>query len=248
MVRLIRRLRGESAMTVVEMTIVVALLAIVTTFVLQSVASYERAATGGIRRLENLDEARVLMSVMTKDVRTAAKLDASHSPFLVSATDPNVALADDNELTFYANLNMTSPCPRVIHLYVDSKKELIEKVTQPAAGSTTPPDCVYDFVTASLTRTRLVGQYVANNLNDPAHALFTYYHDDGTGNLVQFTNGSDGSPDETPLSTSNALLVEAVGINLEIRKSTALPVAITTLVNRVRLPNVFYNPPPSPSP
>src|SRR4030043_141316 len=86
---------------------VVVLLGIVAAFVLQAVASYERAATGGIRRLENLDEARVLMAVMTKDVRTAAKLDASLSPF-VPAADPDVALADDKEGTFYAYLNMTN--------------------------------------------------------------------------------------------------------------------------------------------
>jgi prepilin-type N-terminal cleavage/methylation domain-containing protein len=244
MVRLIRKLRSESGVTLVEMAVVVALLGIVAAFVLQSVASYERAATGGIRRLENLDEARVLMAVMTKDIRTAAKLDASGAPFVPSA-DPDVALADDNEITFYANLNMTTSCPKVIHLFVNAKKELIEDVTEPATGSTTPPNCSYDYDDPSLTRTRLVGQYVANDLTDPAHALFTYYYDDGSGSLVQFTNQD---PDLTPLSESNALLVEAIGINLEVRKSTALPVAVTTLVNRVRLPNVFYNPPPSPSP
>ncbi|MEW6059942.1 MAG: hypothetical protein AB1551_07385 [Actinomycetota bacterium] len=226
-------------MTLPEVAAVVLLLGVVMGFVLQSVATYERAATGGIRRLENLGEARVLMAVMSKDIRTATKLDAATPPFVVSSGDPMVLLADDNELTFYANLNMTTSCPKIIHLYVNSDRELIEDVTPPSGGA--PPDCTYPTDPAA-TRTRLVGQYVANDLEDPTQAMFTYYYCDATGALTAFTT------DQTPLSLADGLLVEAVGIHLAIRKDTSLPVADTTLVNRVRLPNVNFNPPPSPSP
>jgi type II secretory pathway pseudopilin PulG len=231
------RLGREEGMTLPEMAVVTLLLGMVMAFVLGAVAAFERSATGGIRRLENLDEARVLMAVITKDIRTAAKLDSATPPFLLSA-DPDVTLADDNEVTFYANLNLTTPCPKRIHLYVNARRELIEEVTQPDAGGV-PPDCTY---TQNAPTTRLVGQYVANDLADPAEAIFTYYYEEADGTLTAFP------PEATPLSASDALLVEAVGIRLKIRKSTALPVADTTLVNRVRLPNVFYNPPPTPSP
>jgi hypothetical protein len=43
---------------------------------------------------------------------------------------------------------------------------------------------------------------------------------------------------------SDALQVKAIGVRLSIRKDTSLSVADTTIENRVRLPNVYYNPPP----
>jgi hypothetical protein len=240
------------------MSITVVLLGTILTFVLASMATFERTATGGIRRLENLDEARTLMAVISKDVRTAAKLDASTPPFVTSTGSsgrcPGVAsgslCADENQVTFYANLNLSTSCPKIIHLYVNANKELIEEVTQPTSG--TPPTCTYPAVGSGTTR-RLVGQYVANTLTNPTDSLFTYYYTDAGGDLAGFCRsasapGCSAIGDQTPLTSANGLLVQAVGINLEIRKSTVLPVALTTLVNRVRLPNVYYNPPPSPSP
>jgi hypothetical protein len=38
------------------------------------------------------------------------------------------------------------------------------------------------------------------------------------------------------------LTVEAVEVSLRIRKTTNAEIAPTTLINRVRLPNVFYKP------
>jgi hypothetical protein len=226
MPRLRRRLRSESGLTLVEMAVVLVVTGIVLAFSLTSVASFEKAATGGIRRLENLDEARTLMAVISKDIRTAAKLGASSAPFLV---------ADDNTVTFYANLNLSTTCPKKIRLYVNAGTELIEEVTEPDSG-VDPPDC--GSYTEHAPTTRLVGQYVAN---DPSEPIFTYWYDNaGVPTAYTIT--------DTPLDASKLLLVNAVGIELAIRKDTNLTVAHTTLMNRVRLPNVYYNPPPSPSP
>ena len=43
-----------------------------------------------------------------------------------------------------------------------------------------------------------------------------------------------------PLSATDRLAVNSVQITLAIRRSTTLPVANTTIVNTVRLPNVDY--------
>jgi hypothetical protein len=96
-----------------------------------------------------------------------------------------------------------------------------------------PPNCVYS--TAPVTR--LLGKYVANPTTSP---VFTYWYDDATGNPVAFPQTS------TPLVAADRLLVNAVGVTLSVRQSTNYKVPYTTLVNRVRLPNVNYNPPPSP--
>jgi prepilin-type N-terminal cleavage/methylation domain-containing protein len=226
MIAIARRLRSDEGFTLIEMGVVLLLLGIVMAFTLNSVATFERSATGGVRRLENLGEARTLMAVISKDIRTAAKLGVTSSPFLV---------ADDNTVTFYANLNLTTTCPKKVHLFVTSDKELIEEVTQPNDG-VSPPNCG-DY-TQYEPRTRLVGQYVANASDEP---IFTYYYDNG-GVPTAFTTA------DTPLDAADLLLVNAVGIELAIRKDTNLWVAHTTLMNRVRLPNVNYNPPETPSP
>ena len=61
------------------------------------------------------------MAVISKDVRTATKLDAATSPFLVGTGSagrcPGVTsgliCANDNEVTFYANLNLSTSCPKI---------------------------------------------------------------------------------------------------------------------------------------
>ena len=49
-----------------------------------------------------------------------------------------------------------------------------------------------------------------------------------------------------PLSAANRLLVNAISVTLSVRQSTNFSVPYTTLINRVRLANVDYNPLPSP--
>lgn len=235
-VRLRRRLRSESGVTLVEMMIVMAVLSVILAFTLGSVASFQRSATGGMRRVENLNEARILMQVITKDIRTAAKLNAATSPFPDMTPLDGTTVADDNEVIFYANLNQSTACPKRIRLYTDGADKLIESVTEPSSGNPTDGTCVWP---ATPTRNRLVGRFIANAVDEP---IFTYYYEDALGDLVPFTTA------QTPLTVADSIQVKAVGVELAIRKDTSLTVDHTTIQNRVRLPNVFYNPPPSPSP
>jgi type II secretory pathway pseudopilin PulG len=230
-----RRFRDESGVTLVETVVVVSLLGIVLAFVLQSVASYQSAATGGIRRLENLDEARLLMEVLTKDVRTAVRLNDTTAPFVVNSG--SVTYADDTSVRFYANLNLTTACPKIVWIHVVGLT-IKEDIYEPSSGTPQDGNCAWASYPGTPTRTRIVGQYVANTASEP---LFTYYWDNA-GTLTPYNYLT-----ETPLSTTNALRVTAVQIRLSIKKTTALPVNRTTIVNRVRLPNIYYNPAPSPS-
>ncbi len=95
------------------MAVVMLLLGVILAFTLQSVASFQRASSGGVHRIENLNEGRILMQVITKDIRTAAKLSASSSPFPdgPSGVYPvdGVTRASNNELVFLANLNQIDP-------------------------------------------------------------------------------------------------------------------------------------------
>ncbi len=97
------------------------------------------------------------MAVLTKDTRTAVRLQAGTSPFI---------LADKNEVTFYANLN-TTDAPKKVHIFIDSASQLKEEVW---AGTGTKPN--YTFPGAA--KTRLVGRFVANNASKP---IFEYLDD-----------------------------------------------------------------------
>ncbi len=246
MAGLIRRLRADEGVTLVEMMVVMLVLSTILAFTMQSVASFQRASTGGVRRIENLNEARILMQVITKDVRTAAKLNASTSPFPDGPSGfypiDGVTRAGNREILFLANLNLSTQCPKLIRLYLQYTSavdgyRLIESVREPSGGTPEGDDCTW---IGGAVRTRLVGRYIANTTAEP---VFTYYYADAAGDLVPFAL-ADGAW----LSVTDALKVKEVGIRLAVRKDTSLSVADTTIENRVRLPNVFYNPPPSPSP
>ena len=247
LVNRLRRASSEEGVTLVELIVTVSILSVVLGFVTQGFVSLQNAAAGASLRLQNLDEARILMGDVSKDVRTAARLSSTTSPFDVTTAPSGYGFgnappyASGTEVWFYSNLTLSatnpSPCPDIVHLFVDTVANppvLKEQIVAADAGGT-PPSCTY---TGSYS-TRLVGKYVANPSSLP---VFTYYYDDATGNPVAFTTG------QTPLSAANRLLVNAIGITLAIRASTNYTVPYTTLINRVRLPNVDYNPLPSPSP
>ena len=237
--------RSEGGTTLVELVVAVSILSLVLGFVLQTFVSVQNAATGANLRLQNLEEARILMDAVSKDIRTATRMTATTSPFdLGSVPGGYVGNAPPyvgkTEVWFYANLTLSaipSPCPDIIHLYVDTtvNPNVLKEQTLPAdtAGSPTPPNCTY----SGGYTTRLVGKYVANPASSP---VFTYFQDDVNGNPVAMASSL------TPLSAANRALVNAIGVTLSIRQSTNFSVPFTTLTNRVRLANVDYNPLPSP--
>jgi len=204
--------RGQSSLA--EMMVTVLLLGLVMTFVYKAIDTTQYAIAGETARLANLDEARNLMAVTTKDLRTATRLVPGTSPFVA---------ASDNDVTFYANLNNTTGGPRKIRIYVDSSSELIAQAWTPDSGSVSP-----NYTYTGAASPRYVGRFVANPAAQP---IFTYY--DSTGG--QLPSGS--------LSAANLLAIYSVKVTLVVRKQTTLPLRPITLVNQVRLPNVDYQPP-----
>jgi hypothetical protein len=197
-----------------EMMVTVLLLGVVMTFVYKAIDTTQYALAGENARLANLDEARNLMAVTTKDLRTATRLVPGTSPFVA---------ASNTDVTFYANLNNTTGGPRKIRIYVDSTSELIAQAWTPDVGSVSP-----NYTYTGAASPRYVGRFVANPAAQP---IFTYYDSTGT----QLPSGT--------LTAANLLAVYAVKVTLVVRKQTTLPLRPVTLVNQVRLPNVDYQPP-----
>ena len=92
--RFLHREAGQSSRVEISATLLI--LAVVLTFLYSSIGSAERVTNGTKLRVTNLDEARTLMAVLTKDIRTATRLQAGGAPFVS---------ADDRDVTFYANLD-----------------------------------------------------------------------------------------------------------------------------------------------
>ena len=211
--RILRRVRRREAtergMSVVELVTVVALLGLVLATVYGSLNSASNTVSGTNERLLNLQEARTLMAVASKDVRTAARLTAGTSPFTI---------AEGNRVEFYANLDTTG-APKKVRISIDTQDRLIEEVW--TAGGTAP-----NYTYTGTPVTRLVGHYVAN---DAANPLFTYYDDDG----------DPLSP--VPLDAAKRLAVKQVGITLAVKRTSTFNDEVTTVVNRVRLPNLDYS-------
>jgi type II secretory pathway pseudopilin PulG len=214
----------ESGMTLVEVTLAAALLSIVLAVALQGLASMQSATLGGELRLRNLDEARTIINTVARDLRTATIPEGGTSPFIVAEAD---------RVTFYANLRLTSGAPNQVELFVDrsdpARTALVERTTAPDPGSQPPTYATQTPVV------RVVGRYVVNDASDP---LFVYY--DADGQLL-------GTPGQ-PLTADQASQVRAVDIRVSIRTPTGRPVSATTLVNRVRLANLYFGVLPTPSP
>ncbi len=205
-----RAARGETGITLVELLTTIMILGIVLATIYSGLLSGQDTVMGVNERLRNLDEARVLVNVVTKDVRTAVRLTSGSSPFIT---------ADRNEAVFYANLDTTG-APKKVRIYVDGEDQLLEQVWDPDVGSVAP-----DYTYTGSPSVRFVGQYVANETTP----VFTYLDDD------------DNPLTATPLSATDRLAIKAVRVTLEIKRTSSYNDATTTVVNRVRLPNLDYN-------
>ena len=118
-----RAAHGEDGITMVEMTVVVALLGLVLAMAMQGLISYQRAAGAADTRQQDLEEARTAMAVLTKDLRTATELTA--------------ATATDVTFTALLNTGSTAPANR-LRLYVDAGGVLREAVTPPDDPTASP--------------------------------------------------------------------------------------------------------------
>ena len=114
---------GQAGVTMVEMAMVVAILGLVLAMAMQGLVSYQRAAAGADTRQQNLEQARAVMAVLTKDLRTATAFTAT--------------AASDVTFTGLLNTAATAP-PNQLRLYADSGGVLREAVTPPDNPNASP--------------------------------------------------------------------------------------------------------------
>ena len=161
----------EIGSSMVELMTTLGIMGLVMTTLFAAIGSTTSVLGGTEQRFTNMGEARTLMGVMTKDIRTATRLSAGTSPFVI---------ADKREITFYANLNNANAAPKKAHMYVTTGNILVAE-TQTADASSVAPN--YTYTGAAVAR--YVGRYVANTTAQP---LFTYYDINGAEIAAPVTN------------------------------------------------------------
>ena len=214
--------RGERGSQLVELVLTVALLGLVLGTVYAGISSLTNAAEGTSIRLQNLEEARLIMASTTKDIRTATSPGAADAAFVT---------ATPMELEFYANINNPDAAASIVHLRVNAATKLVEEVT-PATDETGSSPCTQQpcsYLESAMT-TRFVGRYVVNSVSS-GRPLFTYY--DVAGVEVP-------TDPVTGVATDDLLRIRAVTVSLAVSKTPAYNVATTTLENRVGLPNIAF--------
>jgi prepilin-type N-terminal cleavage/methylation domain-containing protein len=223
--------RDDAGMTVLEVIIATAILGIVVAFVMTGFSAFQSSEATDDLKLQNLDEARLLMDTVSKDIRTAA---------YVQAGSPAFTTADATHVIFTANL-LTTTNPNQVEIYIDTTDPntpyLVEKIRTPDPNSCLTL-CTYNGVAGSTTTTRFVGKYVTNNAGNP---LFTYYDSNGAKIVPPVGQTALTCP-------AQCLQINSIKINLSVRKGTSRTIPSTTLVNTVTLPNLYYAVQPSPTP
>jgi type II secretory pathway pseudopilin PulG len=139
-----RRRDDQAGITVLEMTVVVALLGLVLAMAMQGLSSFQRSVAATDVRQQNLDQARVAMAVLTKDLRTATSFSA--------------LAADDVTFLALVNTGATAP-PNQLRLYVDAQGVLREATTPPDDPNASP------ITYLGTPQIRVVGRGVVNTGN-----------------------------------------------------------------------------------
>jgi prepilin-type N-terminal cleavage/methylation domain-containing protein len=215
--------RNDGGFTLVELLVAMTILGFVLAGVYQGLNNLTSTATEAEERIVNLDEARILMATVTKDLRTATRLESTASPFVY---------ADQRKIIFHANIN-TNTGPNLVTVFVDGTNQFVEQTVTPNSGSC--PSCTY----TGTGTTRVVGRWIANPTSQPIFRFF-----DGT-NVEVAAPLSDPLEAGDPTELAVLRTIESVEVNLSIRRTQTIGSKGTTIINRVRLPNVDYNPPTS---
>lgn len=198
-----------------ELLVAIVVLGFVLSGLYQGLDNLQMTSAGAQERLVNLDEARVLMDTMSKDLRTATRL---------TPTSPPLEYADYRGVIFYARLNTTGQ-PKQITISVDVEGRLVESIIDPTCAIPVNPCPDGNYVYTSAPRRRIVGRWLAN-----PGAIFAYYDLNGAPLAP--------SPASAPLTLFQLGNVRAVQIDLSIRRTPTINAPPTRLVTRVRLPNV----------
>jgi type II secretory pathway component PulJ len=223
----------------IEAMITALILGVVLATVFTAMASLQRVQASTEARLANLEEARIVTSVLTRDLRTAAK-----DPTSGSTPRAWVTAASSTAITFYGYVNTYADLPAnaaraafpsritLTLSTVGTRQRLTETLTPPVASGST---WVVATTTSSETKTRIVSESI---LPSSSTLFFTWL-------TATAADGSEGALNSTATPTVAAAdlgSIAAVALNVTIKRQVSAGVSETTLKTEVRMPNVTVRP------
>lgn len=212
----------EAGLTLVELVVVIGIMGLLGGMLSTWFVTTQRTTTGYTNRISDLNNARVAMDRMSRDLRVAISPSTGVPAFDASSTG--------NEVTAYVNQTGAPPMKVRYSLVTngDGTNRLV-RATTPATGSTPP----FTWPAGS-TRT----QVLAQRLSQGSTLLFSYF--DAAGAADPSCTSGAPSPCSTPLPASPTLaspqLVAAVEVTLRTQSGPAAPP--TELRTRVRVANL----------
>jgi hypothetical protein len=226
--RLDRSARGDSGVTLVEMSVTSLVLALLMSSLVMMVVASNRIAMGVNERLTQTNQATIAMERMTRNLRTAVlQSQLTSACVLTTCTDSAFLLGGPTSVQFYAdvdNPNNTVGPSRVT--YSVTSGVLTETVQKP--DSPTPDANGYHYCTPSTTCV-VRSTVLATGVQSTAD-VFTYYTAAAPTTAMTMSTGG-------VLSAAQLKTVDSIDVTLTVVVPGGANVAGATLSQRVALPN-----------
>jgi prepilin-type N-terminal cleavage/methylation domain-containing protein len=202
----------DAGVTLVELLVAITILGVVMAGLFGGLTGLIRATNTIDTRTDNVDQARLAIASLSRDLRAASPTVDDGPAFLV---------ADDRHARFHARLSRDD-APVLLDLSVDADDRLVETLTPATIES--DGTVVYDPADA---RTRYVASYLFNAADEP---ILTYSTITESGEVIEMP---------TPIETVTQLRsIRLVQIDLVMARDQAARVEPQRVSTQVRLPNL----------
>ncbi|WP_315095264.1 prepilin-type N-terminal cleavage/methylation domain-containing protein [uncultured Cellulomonas sp.] len=229
--------RDEQGTTLTELLVSMLVFSILLAAVGTLTIGFTRTNAQSISRQNQVDSARVVVSTMTKTLRTAVMPNQLTSTCTLCTEDAFV-IGKGFSVQFYANINNpgnTVGPSRVTYTLTTTGADagtLVEKVQVPDSNIPSATGYAYCDAEASgsptACRNRLSTRVLARGVQSDTGPIFAYY--DRTG--AQLTPPTNGT-----LTAAELKKVLAVELVVSVQAQDATKVDPTTYIQRVTLPN-----------
>jgi prepilin-type N-terminal cleavage/methylation domain-containing protein len=219
----------EDGFSLVELTITMMLLGVVLAIVMAGLSTFTRTANSAERRMQNLEQARTMMAVVTRDLRTATPIsasDGSRQAAFVTVTSTSVEFYGNLRFQAPASSTTTSTTPTL----ATPVRVRLALETDPLRSDRSQLTETVSTITGTVTsRKRVLGTSL---LNSTATGSELFCYEDATAATTTTASATAWCPGTTPAVDA----IASVKVRLLVQTTTGDTSA--SLTSSVWLPNI----------